>query len=262
MDISTPDYVSRRMAMSLDNVDLDADDTPVVAADAASPKQVEFARSLYREISALGEDDEVLAALGEACADAKSSKSLMTLVIDNLIRHRDALKARVLADIPVGIHAHPDGGRRKVVRSKTGNLYALDLDNGNEYLGQAGLAGLSTDTLEADATALAAEAAQGRPAPAAPEGIHRTADGQIWKVQVAVHGSGNPYAKRLTDPATATFEYAPGAISRLSEATLMTLDEAREYGHLYGMCIRCGRTLTDEDSIAYGVGPVCAQKGW
>lgn len=38
---------------------------------------------------------------------------------------------------------------------------------------------------------------------------------------------------------------------------------AIRYGHELGVCGRCGRTLTDADSRAAGIGPVCATKaGW
>jgi len=42
----------------------------------------------------------------------------------------------------------------------------------------------------------------------------------------------------------------------------MTVDEAARYGRLYGRCMVCGRTLTDEGSIERGIGPICASKGW
>lgn len=32
------------------------------------------------------------------------------------------------------------------------------------------------------------------------------------------------------------------------------------YGHELGCCALCGRTLTDEDSRALGIGPVCVKK--
>lgn len=112
------------------------------------------------------------------------------------------------------------------------------------------------------------------PAPAAAthlgiteDGMYRTADGTIYKVQHAVHGSGRLYAKRLQvtdhgdgEPATVTFDYAPGAVHTLTPDDRMTLDQARAFGALYGTCIRCGRTLTDDDSIAAGIGPICAGK--
>jgi hypothetical protein len=35
---------------------------------------------------------------------------------------------------------------------------------------------------------------------------------------------------------------------------------ARRYGQELGVCGRCGRTLTDEESRAYGIGPICRDK--
>lgn len=41
------------------------------------------------------------------------------------------------------------------------------------------------------------------------------------------------------------------------------LNAAIAYGKRYGKCSVCARTLTDEDSINRGIGPVCAQRfGW
>lgn len=37
---------------------------------------------------------------------------------------------------------------------------------------------------------------------------------------------------------------------------------SRAYGREIGSCGRCGRRLTDEESRAAGIGPVCAGKGW
>lgn len=91
-------------------------------------------------------------------------------------------------------------------------------------------------------------------------------DGTIYKVQLAVHGSGRPYAKRLDvvgvadGAAQVVFERAPGVVYRLRPEHRMTLEEAKEFGALYGTCVRCGATLTDENSIADGIGPVCAGK--
>lgn len=98
----------------------------------------------------------------------------------------------------------------------------------------------------------------------ATEGMHKVGN-EIFKVQKAVHGSGHLYAKRLVGPdefgGKAEFEYAPGALKNLSTATKMTLEEAKEFGALYGTCCVCGRTLTNEKSIYAGIGPVCAGKG-
>lgn len=96
----------------------------------------------------------------------------------------------------------------------------------------------------------------------APEGIHalEQEDGSIWvyKVQVAHHGSGKKYAKEL-DTGSGRWEYAGRKpLHRMSEDTLMTREQAERFGALYGMCGVCGATLTDEDSIERGIGPVCA----
>jgi len=82
-------------------------------------------------------------------------------------------------------------------------------------------------------------------------------DGVVFKVQIAKQDSGRLYAKRLGQGG---FEYAPGAINTLRAEHKMSLDQAKEYGKLYGVCCQCGKDLTDENSIAAGIGPVCARK--
>lgn len=107
--------------------------------------------------------------------------------------------------------------------------------------------------------------------PVTEAGMYRQ-DGVIYKVQKAVHGSGHLYAKRLVlageigttglGSTSAHFEYAAGMIRKLYAEDRMTLEDAKEFGHLYGVCCKCGATLTDENSIAAGIGPICAGKGW
>lgn len=90
------------------------------------------------------------------------------------------------------------------------------------------------------------------------EGMHKLGD-RIFKVQVAVHGSGRLYAKELKQYGEDwSFEFAPGMIHKLDASTKMTLEEAKAFGALYGTCCVCGRTLTNETSIEEGIGPVCA----
>ena len=85
-------------------------------------------------------------------------------------------------------------------------------------------------------------------------------DGEVYRVVVS-RGSGRPYALLLVE-APGAFEYAPGAVRHLSEDTLMTLEEARDYGVRHGVCAACGRTLTNPESIEYGIGPVCRTRYW
>jgi len=99
------------------------------------------------------------------------------------------------------------------------------------------------------------------------DGIYRTDDGTIYKaVRAVVEGSGRLYAKRLVitqqpdGSHRGRFTYAPGAIHILRADHKLTAAEAAQYGRLYGVCVACASQLTDEDSIARGMGPICAGK--
>jgi len=89
-------------------------------------------------------------------------------------------------------------------------------------------------------------------------------DGEVYKVQVAVHGSGRKYAKVLLPSpggSKGSWDYrGRKPFAKLNEDTKLTLEKAKELGHLYGMCCICGATLTNESSIEAGIGPVCAGK--
>jgi hypothetical protein len=90
----------------------------------------------------------------------------------------------------------------------------------------------------------------------AAEGFH-IFDGAIFKVQVSK--TGNRYAKQLDEDHA--WNYAGAApLRNLSEATKATLQDAQAYGLKFGICMCCGATLTDPNSIAAGIGPICATK--
>jgi hypothetical protein len=106
-----------------------------------------------------------------------------------------------------------------------------------------------------------------QPAPGAPELADGTyvLEGQIFKVRHAVHGSGRQYASLLVPPAEegadATWEYKGQApLRQLTAEHLLTPELAKQYGALYGVCVRCGRTLTREDSIERMMGSTCYGK--
>jgi hypothetical protein len=76
--------------------------------------------------------------------------------------------------------------------------------------------------------------------------------------------SGRMLAKELIadeETHTAFFEYR-GLASRYvpSGTKKMSLEDAKEFGAIYGVCCNCGRTLTNEESIEAAIGPVCAKK--
>lgn len=93
------------------------------------------------------------------------------------------------------------------------------------------------------------------------DGWYKVGD-QVYKVQRAVHGSGQLYAKALVvgEHGVAHWEYAPGKVMTLTEDQRLTLEDAQAFGKLYGVCCVCGAALTDERSIANGIGPICGGK--
>ena len=119
--------------------------------------------------------------------------------------------------------------------------------------------------------ALKAAPYKGKEASSAParelsDGIYVDKDDEghdhIFKVYVAVHGSGQLCVKRLVVTVDGgRFEYMGLAAKHLPRnARRMSLDEAKAFGAIYGFCVRCGRTLTDDASIAAGIGPICAEQ--
>jgi hypothetical protein len=98
--------------------------------------------------------------------------------------------------------------------------------------------------------------------PEVTEGMYQVGD-TIYKVQKAVHGSGRLYAKVLMERNGAwKFEMAKGMVFKLKASDKLSLEAAKAFGQLYGVCCCCGATLTDENSIAEGIGPICASKGF
>lgn len=77
-------------------------------------------------------------------------------------------------------------------------------------------------------------------------------------------GTNIPLAGRKSDAAHLDWEYA-GKVQRaqVRQEWLLTRQEAEAFGKLYGVCVRCHRDLTKEESIERAMGPVCAGKqGW
>lgn len=82
-------------------------------------------------------------------------------------------------------------------------------------------------------------------------GMYRVGE-TVYRV---VRGENGLYAKTLTDDG---FIYERGAITRITAAARMTLDEAKAYGRETGTCCVCSKVLTNPKSVLAGIGPVCA----
>jgi len=101
-------------------------------------------------------------------------------------------------------------------------------------------------------------------------------DGVILKVYHTVHGANQQVAKRLcTDVIAAAkeagtldqlaaddkWEYlGKRGLAGLTATHRMSLEQAKELGAVYGVCVRCAATLTNEVSIEAAMGPVCRGK--
>lgn len=87
------------------------------------------------------------------------------------------------------------------------------------------------------------------------EGIYRrTADGAMFRVQTSEEG--NRYAKLLLE--SGGWGYERGAIYTLRADERLTLAQLEEWGLSTGVCAICGRLLSTPESVARGIGPICA----
>lgn len=89
-----------------------------------------------------------------------------------------------------------------------------------------------------------------------------TANGQVYKVYWNQEKT-RMLAKLLVlgaDGEKASWDYQGMASRFVTADQRMTLEQAKQFGAIYGVCCNCGATLTDEVSIEQGIGPVCAKR--
>lgn len=86
-------------------------------------------------------------------------------------------------------------------------------------------------------------------------------DGDVWRLYTTQ--GGHQGARRL-DTDRQTFDYVRGGTKVVRKAVAsgtgraLTGPEAAAMGRQYGFCVACARDLSDDVSIAMGIGPVCA----
>jgi len=125
--------------------------------------------------------------------------------------------------------------------------------------------GYLTEKQEASARKMHAKCTAKKTAAKAPalaaDGIFAKGD-EVYKVQWNQNHT-SLYAKRLVEDGSAKgfcWEYVgKGPLHHLTEDDRLTAEKAKSLGALYGVCVFCSATLTDEASIAAGYGPVCAE---
>lgn len=112
---------------------------------------------------------------------------------------------------------------------------------------------------------------RGKPVRAeAPVGFHFYG-GIVYRIRIS--GTGNSYATEFVPQGEGrgwSFEYrGKRPFNFLSESTLMTREQAQEFGREFGICVKCGAVLTDDErvngtdgltSIQRGMGPVCFKR--
>jgi hypothetical protein len=236
-------------------------------ADPASDKQVALIQKLAAEKQTDGIGTFPARTLREILAGSEVSKDRASRLITVLLRQPAAEGAEVRPAGPAASDA------------QLGFLRTLAAENGEEVRTSYTKAEAS-----AEITRLIAAREDRKAAGSAPvrtpgrvteDGLYRTPDGEVYKVQFAVHGSGRLYAKKLTKletprelkkgTRTHEFVYEEGALAKLTPAMKMTVEQMAEMGRdpqsaLYGTCCKCGLLLTDEESIAAGIGPICSDR--
>lgn len=76
-------------------------------------------------------------------------------------------------------------------------------------------------------------------------------------VKVYPSQRGHLLAKVLRD---SEWEYL-GAAARFVTADMrMSVEQAQAFGHAFGICCCCGRMLSNDESVALGIGPICRKK--
>jgi len=95
------------------------------------------------------------------------------------------------------------------------------------------------------------------PVTVAEKGYYKV-DGNIYTVVSGKKDKTRSYAKILVNEGNrGHWDYARGMVMKLQPENRITIQEAKEFGHLHGFCMCCGKTLTDPKSVEAGVGPIC-----
>jgi len=90
------------------------------------------------------------------------------------------------------------------------------------------------------------------------EGVYRrSADGVMFRVQTS-RESNNRYAKLLLEGGG--WGYEKGAIYTLKADERLSVAELSAWGLSTGVCAICGKLLSTAESVARGIGPVCASR--
>lgn len=99
------------------------------------------------------------------------------------------------------------------------------------------------------------------PNPVTEVGMYRDDAGVVFRVKLSKQG--RLYAMRFVPEAqvkSERFVYAGGAVRTLRADNRMSVADAQRIGVQFGICCVCGAELTASESVANGIGPVCAKR--
>lgn len=89
------------------------------------------------------------------------------------------------------------------------------------------------------------------------DGVYRNQAGDVVMVYHTIHGANIQVGKVWAGEIDGFVYRGRAALRGLTLAHRMTLDEAAEFGRVYGVCCVCALPLTNEESKAKGIGPIC-----
>ena len=92
-----------------------------------------------------------------------------------------------------------------------------------------------------------------------------SATSTVWFVRPAKNNGGHTYAMTKTALDTRWAFQRGGMVTLANRIGIgsivkLTVEQAGALGHECGHCVLCGRFLNDPESVARGIGPVCAGK--
>lgn len=88
-------------------------------------------------------------------------------------------------------------------------------------------------------------------------------EGSQWSGMIFVKAGEKKLGAIKAGVFTRRFECSDAEAAAVTEACSDPHQAAVAFGKAWGVCTVCGRTLTDDQSIARGIGPICAENfGW
>lgn len=237
-------------------------DGPIWCANRASDKQIAFIESLLSERdrtderhAAECETIEMLISTGQMNKKAASASIELLLSIP---------KKGAAAPAPAEPGARPEGARDNRYDA-TCSLCGQRCDSGTGWIVKGDRGWITTHNSCPEAPAPEAPAAELPDASEVPAGFYAIAstgdnDLAFYRIDRPTEGAyaGRVFVKMMIGghpDSNVRYAAVPGILARIAEAGADAAGQL--YAAEFTRCYRCNRTLTDEESRAAGLGPIC-----